>query len=91
MRRFSEGHAMRAPVLLPDVGVEDRTKLCVSCWFVETGDEVLEGDRLVEILAGAVTFDVPAPAAGRLAEICAFEEDPVRAGDILAYLETDEA
>ena len=79
---------MQAPVELPDVGMDPGTEMIVSFWFAEEGDEVLEGDRLVEILAGSVTFDVPAPLGGRLLEVRALEEAVVRTGDVLALLET---
>lgn len=81
---------MRTPVLLPPVVVEHGTEMLVSFWFADLGDEVLEGDRLVEILAGPVTFDVPAPMSGWLVEIRAVESDAVRSGDLLAVLETNE-
>ena len=81
---------MQAPVILPETGIDVGTEMCVSFWFAEEGEEVLEGDRLVEILAGPVTFDVPAPASGRLVEIRIVEEDAVRSGDLLAVLETDD-
>ena len=81
---------MQSPVILPEIGMEVGMEMCVSFWFAEEGDEVLEGDRLVEILAGSVTFDVPAPASGRLVEIRAVEEDAVRSGDLLAVLESDD-
>ena len=81
---------MEAPVVLPETGIDDRTEMYVSFWFVEQGDDVLEGDRLVEILAGAVTFDVPAPMSGRLVEIRAVEEDIVRSGDVLALVRIDQ-
>ena len=51
------------------------------------GDEtVWEGDRLVEVLVGPATFDVPAPATGRLAEIRAREDDHVLPGALLGYI-----
>lgn len=78
---------MQAPIILPDIGFDPRTELLVSCWFAEEGEEVLEGDRLVEILAGSVTFDVPAPANGLLVEVRAVEDDVVRAGDVLGILD----
>lgn len=81
---------MQAPVFLPKVAVQHDTEMYVSFWFAEEGDEVFEGDRLVEILAGPVTFDVPAPASGRLIEIRAAEEESVQSGDLLALLETEE-
>jgi pyruvate/2-oxoglutarate dehydrogenase complex dihydrolipoamide acyltransferase (E2) component len=81
---------MQAPVILPKVAVERGTEMFVSFWFAQVGEEVFEGDRLVEILAGPVTFDVPAPASGRLVEIRAAEEDVVQCGDLLALVETEE-
>ncbi len=81
---------MQAPVILPEIGIDAGTEMMVSFWFAEEGEDVLEGDRLVEILAGSVTFDVPAPASGRLVEIRAVEEDAVRSGDLLALLQTDD-
>jgi len=81
---------MQAPVVLPELGVDAGTEMLVSFWFADEGEVVLEGDRLVEILAGSVTIDVPAPANGRLVELRVAEEDVVRSGDVLALLETDE-
>jgi pyruvate/2-oxoglutarate dehydrogenase complex dihydrolipoamide acyltransferase (E2) component len=81
---------MQSPVILPTIALERGTEMFVSFWFAEEGEEVLEGDRLVEILAGPVTFDVPAPASGRLIEIRALEEDAVQSGDLLALLETND-
>ena len=80
---------MQVEVTLPKLEFEPGTELTVSFWFVENGDEVLEGDRLVEILAGPITFDVPSPVAGRLVELRAVEDDVVQCGNVLAVLETD--
>jgi len=81
---------MQAPVTLPEIRVEAETEMFVSFWFAEEGEEVLEGDRLVEILAGSVTFDVPAPQSGRLVEVRLAEEDAVHSGDVLALVETED-
>jgi pyruvate dehydrogenase E2 component (dihydrolipoamide acetyltransferase) len=81
---------MQAPVMMPDIGVEPDTEMVISFWFAEEGDEVLEGDRLVEILAGSATFDVSAPISGRLAGVRVAEEDVVHSGDILAVIESEE-
>ena len=50
------------PFCVPPLGVEP---LRLSVWFAEPGESVYEGDRIVEIQAGAATFDVSAPATGR--------------------------
>jgi len=74
---------MEIPVTMPDLGVPRAT---VSLWFVEEGSELLEGERVVEILAGAATFDVCAPVAGYLSKRCALPTDPVVAGQVLGYI-----
>jgi hypothetical protein len=44
---------------------------------------------LLEILAGAATFDLAAPAAGRLVQRCALPPDPVLPGQVLGYIDDD--
>ena len=56
-------------VILPELGTGPDMPIVVSHWFAARGDEVWEGDRLVEVVVGPATFDVPAPSTGRLAEI----------------------
>jgi pyruvate/2-oxoglutarate dehydrogenase complex dihydrolipoamide acyltransferase (E2) component len=75
---------MEVAVTLPDLGVPDAT---VSLWFVETGDLVEEGERLLEILAGVATIDISAPVNGRLVLRCALPTDRVIPGQALGYIE----
>ena len=77
-------------VILPDLGTGPDVPIVVSHWFAARGDEVWEGDRLVEVLVGPATFDVPAPATGRLAEIRGEEDDQVRPGAVLGLVATAE-
>jgi pyruvate/2-oxoglutarate dehydrogenase complex dihydrolipoamide acyltransferase (E2) component len=78
---------MRTEILLPDVGA---APLVLSVWFADLGDRVYEGDRLVEVLAGGATFDVAAPATGRLAEKRALPDDPLSPGQVLGAVEVEE-
>jgi pyruvate/2-oxoglutarate dehydrogenase complex dihydrolipoamide acyltransferase (E2) component len=73
-------------VILPDLGTGPDVPIVVSYWFASPGDEVWEGERLVEILAGPATFDVPAPVTGRLAEIRGREDDRVGPGSVLGLI-----
>src|SRR3954453_13991774 len=73
-------------VILPDLGTGPDVPIVVSHWFAARGDEVWEGDRLVEVLVGPVTFDVSAPATGRLAEIRVREDDRVSPGALLGHI-----
>jgi pyruvate/2-oxoglutarate dehydrogenase complex dihydrolipoamide acyltransferase (E2) component len=77
-------------VLMPELGADPNEPIVVSAWFAEVGDEVIEGDRLVELLVGNTTFDVPAPISGRLVDIRAAEDDPVRCGDLLGVIEPEQ-
>jgi len=77
---------MRAEIILPDLGI---SPVVLSVWFADPGDEVFQGDRLVEVLAGGATFDVPAPVSGRLAEQRAFADDPLLPGQVLGVVEVE--
>jgi len=75
-----------APVILPDLGTGPDVPIVVSHWFAARGQCVWEGERLVEVLAGPATFDVPSPVTGRLAEIHAREDDRVEPASILGLV-----
>jgi pyruvate/2-oxoglutarate dehydrogenase complex dihydrolipoamide acyltransferase (E2) component len=79
------------PVILPDLGTGPDIPIVVSYWFAARGERVWEGERLVEILAGPATFDVPSPVTGFLAEIHGREDDRVATGYVLGLVAaTDE-
>jgi pyruvate/2-oxoglutarate dehydrogenase complex dihydrolipoamide acyltransferase (E2) component len=78
---------MQADIILPELGA---APVVLSLWFADAGDLVYEGDRLVEVLVGGATFDVPAPATGRLAEKRALPEDPLQPGQVLGVVEVEE-
>jgi pyruvate/2-oxoglutarate dehydrogenase complex dihydrolipoamide acyltransferase (E2) component len=74
---------MPASILLPELGINPAT---VSVWYVEPGDRVLEGERVVEVLVNGATFEIVAPATGRLTEKRAFCGEPVVAGQVLGIV-----
>jgi Biotin-requiring enzyme len=81
------GFAMRLEaVILPELGTGPDMPIVVSHWYAGRGEIVWEGDRLVEVLAGPLTFDVSAPATGRLVEIRGREDDLVQPGSVLGYV-----
>ena len=75
-----------AAVILPDLGTSPDTPIVVSYWFAARGESVWEGERLVEVLVGPATYDVPAPATGRLVEIRLREDDPILPGAMLGRI-----
>jgi biotin carboxyl carrier protein len=81
------GFTMRlAAVILPELGTGPDLPIVVSHWFVARGDLVWEGERLVEVLVGPATIDVPSPVTGRLAEIRGLEDDRVEVGAVLGLV-----
>jgi len=74
-------------VTLPDLGEEAADEARVAFWYVDVGEELKRGDDLVQMLTDKATFDVPSPAAGKVAELVADEDQAVKVGEILCRLE----
>ena len=68
-------------LVAPDLGVAGAA---VSLWLVPTGAEVVEGDRVVELVAGGVTVDLGAPVTGRLVAHLVDEDAAISPGTVLA-------
>ncbi len=77
-------HRDLVPLVAPDLGV---AAVAVSLWLVAEGTEVVEGDRVVELVAGGATVDLGAPVSGRLVRQLVDEDAPVAVGAILAEFE----
>ena len=77
---------MRMPIVLPDLGA---APLRLSVWFSKPGDIVFEGDRLVEVAVSGATFDVSAPATGRLIEHSAWPRDLLAPGQVLGVMDSE--
>lgn len=78
----------RMNILLPAMG-EGVIEATINKWLVAPGTAVNEDDPLVEVATDKVDSEIPAPAAGIIAEIMGKEGDIMKVGDILAVLETD--
>jgi len=76
-------------VRVPDE--QEGTKAVVRAWLKAVGDAVAENDPLVELETDKVTQEVPAPAAGVLAEIVLDTDAEAVPGALLARIETDAA
>ena len=75
----------RCEIVLPELGLGE---VAVSLWLVRPGKEVAEGDRVLEVVAGEVTIDLPAPASGILTETLVAEDETVSTGQVLAIIRT---
>jgi 2-oxoglutarate dehydrogenase E2 component (dihydrolipoamide succinyltransferase) len=74
-------------VRVPDE--QEGTKAVVRAWLKQIGDAVAENDPLVELETDKVTQEVPAPAAGVLAEIVLDTDAEAMPGALLARIETN--
>jgi 2-oxoglutarate dehydrogenase E2 component (dihydrolipoamide succinyltransferase) len=74
-------------VRVPDE--QEGTKAVVRAWLKRIGDAVSENDPLVELETDKVTQEVPAPAAGVLAEILLDTDAEAVPGALLARIETN--
>ena len=76
-------------VRVPDE--QEGTKAVVRAWLKRIGDSVAENDPLVELETDKVTQEVPAPAAGVLAEIVLDTDAEAVPGALLARIEAKES
>jgi pyruvate/2-oxoglutarate dehydrogenase complex dihydrolipoamide acyltransferase (E2) component len=72
---------------MPEIGA---VPIRLSAWLADVGDEVFEGDRLVEVLVEGATFDVSAPASGRLVEQRLLVGDPALPGAVLGAIDAED-
>jgi pyruvate/2-oxoglutarate dehydrogenase complex dihydrolipoamide acyltransferase (E2) component len=78
--------AQRVELRLPDFDMGE-VVITACSWHVANGQRVVEGDRLLELLAGEVTIDLSAPASGRLVERTVRVDEPLAIGQLLAVIE----
>ena len=72
-------------VVMPPMG-DSVSEGSVLEWHKQEGDEVAEGETLVEISTDKVDAEVPAPAGGTVVKIHAAEGDTVGIGTVLAEI-----
>jgi len=82
---MSDPAAPRRDVTLPELGLGEQ-QVRASVWLVDQGDEVSEGDRLLEVVASNVTIDIPAPVSGVLEEQLVSEGDALVPGQLLGFI-----
>ncbi|MGR3760451.1 2-oxoglutarate dehydrogenase complex dihydrolipoyllysine-residue succinyltransferase [Roseobacteraceae bacterium NS-SX3] len=76
---------MTTEVRVPALG-ESVTEATVATWFKKPGDSVAADEMLCELETDKVTVEVPAPAAGKLADIVAQEGETVGVDALLANI-----
>ena len=76
-------------VKLPELGEDAGDEARVSFWYVAEGEEVEEGDDLVQMLTDKATFDVPSPARGKVVKLIVEEDQQVKVGQALCRLQVE--
>jgi len=74
-----------AEIRVPALG-ESVTEATIGKWFKKPGEAVAVDEPLVELETDKVTIEVPAPAAGVLADISAKDGDTVAVGAVLGQI-----
>lgn len=85
----SENQDRIREVCVPELGASPMTVRICSC-LCETGDDVLIGERMIELQVPGMTFDVSAPCSGRILEILGTVGTVVTAGTIIARIMEDD-
>jgi 2-oxoglutarate dehydrogenase E2 component (dihydrolipoamide succinyltransferase) len=67
------------------------TRSQVQRWLKAVGDVVVENEPLIELETDKVTIEIPAPAAGVLAEILKQEQDEIAPGELLGRIQSGAA
>src|SRR5215813_4669273 len=74
-----------AEIRVPTLG-ESVTEATIGKWFKKAGEAVAVDEPLVELETDKVTIEVPAPAAGVLADIAVKDGETVAVGALLGSI-----
>jgi 2-oxoglutarate decarboxylase len=74
-------------IVTPEAG-ESVTEGTLLDWHVAPGDQVSDGQTIVEISTDKVDVELPAPASGTITEILAEAGETVTVGQVIARMET---
>ena len=77
-------------VQMPQMG-ESVTEGTILEWHVAEGEEVAEGDTVVEVSTDKIDAEVPAPASGIVSKILVQPDDTVEVGQALAQIDPNGA
>ncbi len=78
---------MKFEVLLPGLGEDTTDVVTVSSWLAKIGDELRQGDDLLEITTDKAAFSLPAPKDGILSELLVHDGDEINVGDTVCMFE----
>src|SRR4051795_2638605 len=73
-------------IQMPQMG-ESVTEGTVLEWHKQEGDQVEEGETVVEVSTDKVDAEVPAPASGTITRILKGEDETIEVGGVLGELD----
>ncbi|WP_414901802.1 biotin/lipoyl-containing protein [Sphingomonas flavalba] len=74
-------------IIVPEgVGEDADDEIVLAAWYFEDGEAVSAEADICQLMVSKVSFDVMAPAAGRLRHVAAVE-DIVTTGQVIARIE----
>lgn len=76
-------------IKMPQLG-ESVTEGTINSWLVQEGDFVNKYDPIAEVMSDKVNAEIPSSYTGTITEIIAKEGDPVKAGNLICYIEVTE-
>lgn len=79
---------MAKDVIMPVLGMNQDVGVLVA-WLAAEGDEVTEGEPLMEVETDKAVVAVDAPASGVLRDVSAAVGDEVPVGNVIAWIGTD--
>lgn len=79
---------MKFDFKFPDVG-EGIHEGTIVKWLVEKGDQIDEGDSLVEVETDKVTTEIPAPKSGEVLQLIGDEGEIIHVGDVFVVLDIE--
>ncbi|WP_298865512.1 biotin/lipoyl-containing protein [uncultured Gimesia sp.] len=80
---------MTTPIVVPPMGCPNQD-LTVSLWLARVGEQVIAGDRVVELLMPGIIFDVESSCSGTIASYECQPGTKVREGNVLGWIEPEQ-
>ncbi len=80
----------RVAVRMPKFGMTMEAGIIVE-WLAQPGDSLREGQGFAVITTEKVEVELEASASGKLTEICVELDEEVPVGDVVAWIESEEA
>lgn len=74
----------------PDIG-EGIHEGIITKWLVKEGDEVSEGESIVEVETDKVTTEIPSPRSGKILNLMANKGDTINVGSVFVTIQTGDS